>query len=89
MRVAAAGQRRGQDQADGAEQRAAGDRHDQHGERMDAQRGAERDRLHELLEDPVGQQLDDGHADRGLVPAPPSATRTPNAPALQAPRYGM
>ena len=35
---------------------------------MDAERGAHGDRLHELLERPVGEQDDDDHDDRGIGP---------------------
>ena len=51
MRLIADVDRRGEDQARGAEQRAAGDRDDEHRERVDAQRGAVGDRLDELLQE--------------------------------------
>ena len=53
-------QGRRQDQADRSEQRAAADRHDQDGERMNPESGAVCDRLHQLLEHAVGEQNDDG-----------------------------
>ena len=43
---------------------AAGDRDDEHRERVDAERRAERDRLDHLLERAVGEQHDDRHRDR-------------------------
>src|SRR3954452_2107937 len=53
------GRQRGRDdQADRPEQGAAGDRDDEDGQRVDAERGAERDRLDELLQGPVGEQHD-------------------------------
>ena len=33
---------------------------------MDAERGAHRERLHELLQDAVGEQLDHDHPGRGV-----------------------
>src|SRR3954470_14543610 len=42
-------ERRGQDQPDRPEQRAPGDRDDEHGERVDAERGPHRNGLDELL----------------------------------------
>ena len=54
-------QRRREDQPHRAEQGAAADRHDQYRERVEAERGPHRKRLDELLEDPVGEQLEDDH----------------------------
>ena len=44
------------------------DRDDQDGERVDAERRAHRERLHQLLKHAVREQLDHDHADRGVGP---------------------
>ena len=67
-------QRRGEDEPDHAEQAASGDRDDQDRERVDAERGAEGDRLDHLLQDAVGQQHDHGH-DQGGRRCPASRAR--------------
>ena len=62
---------------------------DQDSKWMDTERGPVGDRRHALLQHGVGQQLNDDHPDRGIGSREtPRATRTENAPAVQAPRYG-
>ena len=62
-------QRGGQDQTDHAEQAPGGDRDDKHSQWVEAERGTERDRLDELLEDAVREQRQNPDRDRFLRPA--------------------
>ena len=79
-------QRGREDQSDGAEERPACDRHDQHRKRVDAERGAHRERLHQLLKDAVGQQLDDDHPHGGVGARSAEGEQDRKAPAAHAPR---
>ena len=59
-------------------------------ERVELEGGAEGERLEDVLQEPVRQDDDDEHDHRGRrFPCAPSARMTANAPATNAPMYGM